>query len=278
MNYPNHTPFVSVLMAVHNSAGYLESALESILNQTYQNFEFLITDDCSADESPSVIQRYAARDDRIRSFRNDENQGLTKSLNDMLRRAEGELVARMDADDISHPRRFERQVTVFEEEPIPDVVFSNTRLIDKNGDLICTSWRPSEEQIIDQLGERCYIPHPTVMVRTAAVRKVGGYDESYWTGQDHDLWKRMKADGAVFRYLPDMLLDYRLNPDSVRAESSDGYWFKVSNWCLWNRSRWQALAYLDRLTMRQRAQILTKSLIPHFVMRYRGQMSGGSNG
>lgn len=258
-------------MSVHNSANYLEGALESIIHQTYQNFEFLITDDCSTDESPSIILRYAERDDRIRFFRNEENQGLTKSLNDMLQRAEGDLIARMDADDISRLRRFECQVSAFEEEPIPDVVFSNTRLIDKNGDLICISWRPSEKQIVDQLGQRCYIPHPTVMTRAEAIRGAGGYDESYWTGQDHDLWERMKADGADFRYLPDVLLDYRLNPDSVRAESSDDYWFEVSNWCIWNQDRWQSLAYLDRLTTWQRVQILVKMMVPHFVLRYRGQ-------
>ncbi|MCS3695713.1 glycosyltransferase [Salinibacter ruber] len=265
-----HSPLVSVLMSVHNSAEYLAGALESIINQTYQNFEFLITDDCSTDESPSIILRYAERDDRIRFFRNEENQGLTKSLNDMLQRAEGDLIARMDADDISRLRRFERQVSAFEEEPIPDVVFSNTRLIDKNGDPICISWRPSKKKIVDLLGQRCYIPHPTVMARLEALREVGGYDENYWTGQDHDLWERMKACGADFRYLPDVLLDYRLNPDSVRAESSDDYWFKVSNWCIWNRKKWCSLRYIDRLTWSQRATIFTKLFIPHALMCRRG--------
>ncbi|MCS3672013.1 glycosyltransferase involved in cell wall biosynthesis [Salinibacter ruber] len=257
-------------MSVHNGADYLESALESILNQTYMNFEFLITDDCSTDESPAIIQRYAERDDRIRSFRNKENQGLTKSLNDMLQRAEGELIARMDADDVSRPDRFERQLSAFEEEPIPDLVFSNTRLIDKNGAPICISWRPSEEQIVDQIGERCYIPHPTVMARTEAIRKVGGYNENYWTGQDHELWERLKTDGAVFRYSPDVLLDYRLNPDSVRAESSDDYWFKVSNWCIWNRRKLRSLRYIDRLTWFQRATIIAKLFVPHALMIRRG--------
>jgi len=264
-------PTISVLMSVHNDEEYLACAIESILDQTYRDFEFLITDDSSTDGSHSIIQQYAECDDRIRGLVNAENRGLTKTLNDMLRRANGRLVARMDADDIARRHRFEKQVRIFNSVSPVDVVFGDTRLIDKRGTAVCISWRPDENEIIKQLGTRCYIPHPTVMVRTEAMREVGGYDESYWTGQDHDLWQRMKEYGATFHYLPEVLLDYRLNPNSVHAGTNGDYWFRVSNECIWNQDRWQSLAYLDRLTTWQRVQIFAKMMVPHFVLRYRGQ-------
>ncbi len=264
-------PTISVLMSVHNDQEYLEQAIESILGQTFRDFEFLITDDGSTDQSGAIIRQYAESTRCIRSFVNTENRGLTKTLNDMLERANGQLIARMDADDIARPSRFEKQVRIFERERSVDVVFGDTCLIDKQGAMVGISWRPNERKIVELLGTRCYIPHPTVIVRASAIRGVGGYDESYWTGQDHDLWKRMREDGATFHYLPEVLLDYRLNPDSVHAGPGDDYWFRVSNECIWNQNRWQSLSYLDRLTMWQGAKILAKLAVPHFVLCYRGR-------
>jgi glycosyltransferase involved in cell wall biosynthesis len=257
-------------MSVYNDEVYLRKAIESILDQTYQDFEFLITDDASTDKSGAIIQQYSESKRNIRAFTNTKNRGLTKNLNDMLDRADGQFIARMDADDIARSKRFEKQVRVFEREDV-DIVFGDTCFIDKNGTPVCTSWRPDQKEIVEKLGTRCYIPHPTVMVRASAIRSVGGYDESYWTGQDHELWQRMREDGATFRYLPEVLLDYRLNPDSVRADSGDDYWFQVSNVCIWNQNRMQALTYLGRLSFRQQMRILAKTVVPHFVMRYRGR-------
>lgn len=267
------SPTISVLMSVYNDEKYLEDAVESVLGQTYRDFEFLITDDSSDDNSCEVIREYAEQDERIRVFTNEENQGLTRSLNDMLSKARGELIARMDADDISRKPRFEKQVALFESNPSADIVFGDTLLIDKYGDPVCQSWRPGEEEIIEALGTRCRVPHPTVMMRASAVRKVGGYDESYWTGQDHDLWQRMKRSGATFRYISEVILNYRLNPDSVHVDSERDYWYRVSNECVWNRNKLRALRYLDKLTWKQRAVILFKMIVPHFIMDYRGRKS-----
>ena len=267
----SQVPTISVLMSVYNDEEYLERAIESILNQTYRDFEFLITDDSSTDRSRSIIQQYAERDDRIRGFVNAENRGLTKTLNDMIQRASGRFIARMDADDIARRHRFEKQVRVFDSERPVDVVFGNTRFIDKRGTAVCVSWRPDENEVVEQLGTRCYIPHPTVMVRTAAIKEVDGYDESYWTGQDHDLWRRMKESGATFHYIPEVLLDYRLNPNSVHAGTSDDYWFRVSNVCIWNRSKMRALRYLNRLAWWQSAVTIAKLFVPHSFMSSRGE-------
>jgi len=108
------------------------------------------------------------------------------------------------------------------------------------------------------------------MMKKSCLKKVGGYDENYWTGQDHELWQRMKQNDFQFRYLSQPLLDYRLNPDSVRANSDENYWFKVSNACIWNQSKLRSLRYIDQLTWQQRIVIFFKMMIPHIIMRYRG--------
>ena len=105
----NDRPEISVIMSVFNGEKYFSEAIESILNQTFTNFEFLVIDDCSKDDSFNILNTYAEKDSRIRLFRNNKNQGLANSLNILVKKTKGKLVARMDADDISLPDRLEKQ-------------------------------------------------------------------------------------------------------------------------------------------------------------------------
>lgn len=263
------TSAISVLMSVYNDAEYVGQAVESILNQSYGGFEFLITNDCSSDGSRGILKHYAERDERIILVDNEKNIGLTKSLNRMIERARNPFLARMDADDIAMPDRFERQIDVFRHHPEVDIVFGDTVLIDKNGAEICRSWRPDEKTILEVLPNRCYIPHPTVMMCKEAVQAVGGYDEEFWTGQDKDLWLRMQDTGKCLYYLPNVLLKYRINPDSVRGYTSDNYWFAVANHCIWNRQKIKALRYTNRLDTYHKALVLVKLLLPNIFYYYR---------
>ncbi|HXK49687.1 MAG TPA: glycosyltransferase family 2 protein, partial [Clostridiales bacterium] len=111
------TPAISVIMSVYNSEQYLQESIDSILDQTFNDFEFIITDDCSTDGSFEIIKSYAMLDKRIKYFRNSENIGLTKSLNLMLDIAKGKYIARMDSDDISMPDRFSKQFDFMENNP-----------------------------------------------------------------------------------------------------------------------------------------------------------------
>ena len=101
-------PKVSVVMSVHNGSHYLHEAVESILNQTFTDFEFITIDDFSTDSSWEILTKYADQDQRIKLFKNEENLGLTKSLNKGLKLAQGDYIARQDADDVSLPERFEK--------------------------------------------------------------------------------------------------------------------------------------------------------------------------
>jgi glycosyltransferase involved in cell wall biosynthesis len=180
----------------------------------------------------------------------------------MIKRARGDLIARMDADDIAYPERLEKQVKFFQHQPETDVVFGNTTLIDKDGREVCQPWRPDEDTILRVLPVHCYISHPTVMIRRSTLEAVGGYNEEYWTGQDKELWIRMLEEGASFRYMPDRILHYRINPNSVRKYVSDDYYFELANKCIWNGQKSSALKYFKKLTLKKKLLIFVKLAIP----------------
>lgn len=260
------SPELSVLMSVHNNAGMLKSALQSIRGQSYQDYELLITDDGSTDEVPRVLAHFAAADQRVRVLTNRECVGLTRSLNAMVRVARGKFIARMDGDDVSWPDRFEKQLEIFSQQSEVEVVFSDIRLIDQDGKPICRSWRPaSVDLILKLLPYHNYIPHPTVMMKAALFHDHGFYDETYRTGQDTELWIRWASKGVRFYYLRQVLLDYRLNPRSVRKSPSrapEGRAFHLAVVCLKNHDRRSALGYTVLTKGAQKIRLLVLLAIP----------------
>ncbi|MFW6383201.1 MAG: glycosyltransferase family 2 protein, partial [Nanoarchaeota archaeon] len=128
----NKKPKVSVLMPAYNSQDYISDAIESILSQTYTDFEFVIIDDCSTDDTWKIIKKYAKNDKRIKAFKNVKNSGVTVSLNNGLEKCSGDYIARMDSDDVSLPKRLEKQVEVLENGKA-DVVGTNIYFIDEQG-------------------------------------------------------------------------------------------------------------------------------------------------
>ena len=213
---PPEQPTVSVLMTVYNGQRYLSAAVESVLEQTYHDFEFVIIDDGSTDSSPAILERYAKQDCRIRILTRS-NKGLTKSLNEGLQHVRGRYLARMDADDISLPNRFEKQVTYLDEHPDRVLVGTRCILIDPDGLPICEKRHiVMEHEEIDTLLLRMSWPlvHPSVMMRTEVVKQVGGYDERYRTNQDHDLFLRLAEVGKLAN-LPEILLLYRQHFESI---------------------------------------------------------------
>ena len=217
------TPKVSVLMSVYNGSRYLQKSLESILNQTFTDFEFIIIDDGSTDNTWEILTKYADQDQRIKLFKNEENIGLTKSLNKGLILAQGEYVARQDADDISLPERFEKQVDFLNKQLKVILVSGNYESIDSEGSLLgkpkpaggsdITAWYLL---FYNRIGA-----HGLAMFRRDPVMNIGGYSESYRYSQDYELWSRLVKVGDVV-ILPDVLQLYRRNHSgsiSFRANS-----------------------------------------------------------
>ncbi|MBF2072893.1 MAG: glycosyltransferase [Synechococcales cyanobacterium C42_A2020_086] len=208
-------PLISVLLSVYNAERYLAQAVESILNQTLTDFEFLITDDGSCDRSLPILQDYAAQDARIRLWQ-AQNQGLPRSLNRMLAVARGEFIARMDADDISLPERFARQVEFLRAHPQVVCLGTAQDWIDEDGERLF-SYIPDTANADLQtamLAGHNHLCHPATMMRRAALCAVGGYDENLRSAQDLDLWLRLGEIGELAN-LPEVLFQYRLHFNSI---------------------------------------------------------------
>jgi glycosyltransferase involved in cell wall biosynthesis len=206
---------VTVLLPVHDGERYLAGAVESILAQTFSDFELLAIDDGSRDGSAALLERYARRDPRVRLVRR-AHAGLVETLNAGLDLARGALVARMDADDVALARRLELQVARLDRNPDLVCVGGAYEVIDAKGrriDLV----RPPEapEQILAAALEgRSPICHPAALYRRAQVLAVGGYDVAAPVAQDYDLWLRLMDVGRLAN-LADVVLRLRYHARSV---------------------------------------------------------------
>ncbi|MBM2832896.1 MAG: glycosyl transferase family 2 [Candidatus Brocadiaceae bacterium] len=190
-------PSVSVIMSVYNGERFMAAAIESILNQTFTNFEFLITDDGSTDETPAILCAYASKDDRVRVIR-QKNAGLTDTLNRMVKIAQGEFVARMDADDLSFPERLKRQIEKMREKPDYLVTGCWFRTLDGNNNPSRETIFPDKPEVLKQnfhKGINCFA-HGSVVLRKKIFTEMG-FSYRFKYGQDFDLWLRLSEQGSV---------------------------------------------------------------------------------
>jgi glycosyltransferase involved in cell wall biosynthesis len=209
-------------MPVYNAERYLAEAVESILGQTLGDFEFLILDDGSTDGSRRILEGYAARDRRIR-LTSRANRGLVATLNELIDQAQGEFLARMDADDIALPERFQRQVDYLRAHPECSVVGCRTRVIDPDGDSLCDWFTAEPHAVIETLllrGEAVgsVLCHPSVLMRRDAVLAAGKYRE-FAIGEELDLFLRL-AESSRLAILPEVLLKYRVHAESFTHRPS----------------------------------------------------------
>jgi len=198
---------VSVLMSVYNSSRFVRAVIESILGQTFRDFEFIIIDDCSTDNSVEIVRSY--NDPRIRLIPLPENRGLSAALNYGIEQARGEYIARADYDDVPEVARLERQLGFLREHP--DIVLLGTwnMVIDAEGRLRGrTEYPVSHEEIVEQLAKKNCFCHSSVIVRTDVVRERRGY-RGFRISQDYDLWTRV-AERYRVANLPEYLIRYRV--------------------------------------------------------------------
>jgi len=208
-------PTVSILMSVYNGGAYLESCLQSLLDQTFGDFELIVIDDGSKDGSPDLLRTYAARDPRIRlTIR--ENKGLTRTLNEAYRQARGKYLARMDCDDIAMPARLSAQVAFLDAHPEVACCGGYFQLIDGESRLLTTLKPPTDDAAIQAqcLAGHNPICHPSAMIRKSSMDAVKGYDERFKTTQDLDLWLRLGEVGKLAN-VPEVVLQFRLHESSV---------------------------------------------------------------
>lgn len=211
----NEAPLVSVQMPVFNGVEHLAESIESILNQTFKNFEFIIIDDGSTDASLEILQRYAAKDSRIRLL-SRENRGLSATQHELVTLARGEFIAQLDQDDIALPQRLALQVDFLNKNSAVVCVGGSYQLIDGAGRYLTTLRLPTDNLEIQaaNLQGHCALLHPAAMMRRGAVLSVGSYDTSYNTATDIDLWLRLGEIGELAN-LDLVILKYRLHDKSA---------------------------------------------------------------
>ena len=191
---------ISVLLSVFNGEKTLQRSVESILTQSYEDFELLILDDGSDDATESICNSFV--DDRIKFFKLNHNQGLTKSLNYLASFADGEFLARQDADDISLNLRFEKQINLFKEDNELDFVTS--RALDKNSNKKIPKFR---HKLSPKISINYYNPfiHGTLMIKNSSFQNLGGYDERFKFAQDYRLFKNAIINSYKYKLIKEPL-------------------------------------------------------------------------
>ncbi|MEP6673913.1 MAG: glycosyltransferase [Ferruginibacter sp.] len=209
-------PTITVLMPAYNAEKYIRIAIDSVLNQTYTDFELLIINDGSTDQTEKIIHSYT--DGRIRLI-NQSNQGIAAALNMGLLNARAELIARFDADDICAPERLEMQHAFLATHPDYMLVGADADYIDMYGEYVFTHQMPahSNEAIQQLYFSKCPFIHSAVLFRKKAVMQSGGYDTHAYAFEDHLLWSKLLRHGKVCN-LPQTLISVRLNPESISVD------------------------------------------------------------
>lgn len=205
-------PLVSVVMPAYNAGVFLVESIESILNQTYPNIEFIIVDDASTDSTAKILRNYKAKYKQITVMRNKKNEGVSSTVRKAIEKAKGEYIARMDADDIALPNRIERQVSYLESHPKTVAVGGQCLLIDKNGTMIGRKTFPTKfEDIYRYSYQFVPIQQPTLMIaRKRLPEDFAYYIDGMNTAEEVELFFKLFQYGKV-ENLPDWVLLYRMH-------------------------------------------------------------------
>ena len=213
---------ISVIMSVYNGEKYLVQAIESILNQTYQNFEFIIIDDCSTDNSIEILEEYAKKDSRIKIIKKDKNigiKGFIENLNLGISIAEGKYIARMDADDISLPERFQKQVDFLEKNPEIIMVGAQLNFINERNKITGEAIGALQNHdIVKRITSNIQLFHPVIMFRKDQNIH---YREKFLYCEDYDLYLNLITQGKKLANLNEKLLNYRVLETSISRKGDN---------------------------------------------------------
>ena len=249
-------------MSVYNGLPYLKESIESILNQSFKDFEFLIIEDCSSDTSLELLEEYAKKDDRIKLIKNSQNEGLGINLQKGVELAKGEYIARMDDDDISLTHRLQTQYDFAQANPDIDIIGSFATDINESGNEIGTRKMPTSHEEIIKYIWTCPIIHPTSFMKKESLLKAGSYGDEK-RRQDYALWFRCAKNGLKFANIPEPLLKYRFADEYFKKNNFPALITQVKiGWkgCLQVKA--SPIAYIGV------AVPLIRSLFPKFIQRW----------
>ena len=218
---------VTVLMSVYNCEEYLKAAIDSILSQTFTDFEFIILDDGSSDGSVKIVKDYESRDSRIVLIQNDINLGLAASLNKGILAAKGKYIARQDADDLSAPNRLALQVEYAIANPDVDVIGTNCFFVDIYDQIVYEdlSFSADQDLYTKLLNKKAIFAHGSAFIKTDKLKECGMYDERFYFVQDGELWLKMLSKKAKIHILHESLYFYKVTPvpSPKRKKTKEGF-------------------------------------------------------
>lgn len=254
---------VTVLMSVFNDIQYLKQSIDSILNQTYSNFKYLIIDDGSTDGSDLIIKEYAKKDSRIEYIINQSNKGLGYCLNFGLKSIKTKYVARMDSDDMSLPNRLEIQMKFLYDNPDIDILGGYALDIGEDGTVKGERKLPCSNERIKKLIWTNPIIHPTVIFNRERITKIGSYRQEIKRRQDYELWFRAVAANYKFANIPIPLIYYRFTEDYYKKNS---FKLQIDQFKIgWQGCRLvhaYPIAYIGLFAP------IIKTLVPNFLKKY----------
>ena len=203
-------------MPVYNGEKYIHYAIDSVLQQTYKDFEFLIINDGSKDNTQGIIDRYKKKDNRIRIFINNENIGISKSLNYGLKQAKGQLIARIDSDDIWHKEKLSKQLLCMDNDPTLYLLGTAKTLINESGDIIPSVEKQffSYREIKSNILKNNLFCHSSVIFKKSLLKEIGYYNENFLNTEDYEYWIRILT-GRKGEILNESLVFYRIHKNMI---------------------------------------------------------------
>lgn len=254
-------------MSVYNCETYLRESIDSILAQTYDNWEFVICNDASTDGTQAILNEYKEKyPEKFVLVSNETNKRLAFSLNHCLQYATGDYIARMDGDDLVTPDRFEKEIRYLREHPECDLVGTAMQQFDENGPIRIVK-KPEQ---VDKFSMQKMVPfnHATIMTYRRVYEKLGGYTVAKRTNraQDYDLWFRFFAEGFQGHNLPEPLYLVREDMNAIKRRTFKVRWYAFQTTCI----GYKLLGFPKRLIVREFFVTLIKSLTPYrLIYRYR---------
>lgn len=257
-------PKVSVIMGVYNvhDENMIKKAIESILIQTYTDFEFIICDDGSSDDTYKIVKNIIKGDMRCHLIQNEKNMGLAQTLNNCISIAKGEYIARMDADDISLKDRFRVQVDFLDSNKDVAAIGCQAYFIDENDRVFKDYNVPLSISMIDSIRKSCMI-HPSTMIRKEALMKVRGYTVEKITrrAEDYDLWCKLSLSGYKLANVPERLFKYR---EDFNAYKKRRYRYRIDEFKL--KMYWIDKSNISKFNYIYAIRPLIIGLIPSWLM------------
>jgi glycosyltransferase involved in cell wall biosynthesis len=211
-----NNPLISVITPVYNREKYITESIDSILNQTYQNFELILIDDCSTDRTNEILNNFLKKDSRVKLLKNKKNIGPTNSFNKGLLISKGEYIAKMDSDDISIKNRFEKQIDFFNKCINLDVLGTGAIIIDETGkELDRKKFPPDYKSIKKRIIKTSPVFDPSVMIKSHVLKEVGSFDDRLAPADDFHLWLSLFKKKKIISNLNDYLIKYRMHDENL---------------------------------------------------------------